>query len=144
MENSTKALIIAGSVLVAIVIIAIGINILSSSSDVTDQVNSVSDTMAKSVFNSQFTPYFDNNVSGTETRNLISKIMANNSTSSHKVTVYTPDLPNFHHNTTQKLQELYNSVSPSKKYNIYITSGCGTYSGGYDKGYIGCITIDSQ
>ena len=57
MENATKALIIAGSVLIAIVLIAIGIKILSSTSNVTKQVDDTSKALEISVFNSQFLQY---------------------------------------------------------------------------------------
>lgn len=57
MENATKALLIAAAVLIAIVLIAVGIRILSSTQGVTNSVDEVSDAMGKSVFNSQFTDY---------------------------------------------------------------------------------------
>lgn len=57
MENASKALLIAASVLIAIALIAIGIKILSSTSGVTKQVDQVSSSLEASIFNSQFTKY---------------------------------------------------------------------------------------
>ena len=57
MENATKALLIAASVLIAIALIAIGIRILSSTSGVTRQVDRVSSDLETSIYNSQFTKY---------------------------------------------------------------------------------------
>lgn len=57
MENATKALIIAASILIVIVLIAVGIKILGSTQGVTNEVGKVSDAMGQSIFNSQFTDY---------------------------------------------------------------------------------------
>ena len=145
MENATKALIIAGSVLIVIVLIALGINILGSTSDVTDQVDSVSESMAQSVFNSQFTSYFDNSTSGTQAKSLISKVISNNSTSDHKIFInfYASNGSGIltHQKTTSGLQSIYNQITNTARYKIRISSGCGTYSGGYNNGYVACISI---
>ena len=45
MENATKALLIAGSVLIAIVLIALGVNLLSAGSDTSDQAQQVSNSI---------------------------------------------------------------------------------------------------
>lgn len=138
MENSTKALLIAGSVLVAIVIIAIGINILSSTSGVTNQVGDVSNTMATSVFNSQFTPYLGNSVSGTQARSLVQKIMASNSNSSYTISVWDQSVSGNDHTDPQAL---YNSINNTSRYKIEINTGCGlgAKNGYYSNGYICCI-----
>lgn len=141
MENSTKALIIAGSVLIAIVLIAIGINILGSTADVTEQVNSVSDTMATSVFNSQFTPYLGDSVSGTQARSLVQKIMANNSSSSYKIHVWSTDVSGNNHTEPQ---DLYDWLKKSSTYKIFVNTGCsqGARNGYYSNGFLCCIKFD--
>lgn len=48
MENATKALIIAAAVLIAIVLISIGVSILSSSGNATDEVNTTAQQMENS------------------------------------------------------------------------------------------------
>ena len=45
MENATKALLIAAAVLIAIVLIALGVNLLNSSGDAADQANQVSSAL---------------------------------------------------------------------------------------------------
>lgn len=154
MENSTKALLIAASVLIVIVLISVGIRILGSTKDVTNQVDSVSGTMASSVFNSQFSSYFDSSTSGTQARALVSKIISNNSaanTSSfsldkHQILVNlylkTGTDPTHKWKTTD-LQNIYEKISKTSNYKIGVTTGCG-YSGcagGYHNGYIACISI---
>lgn len=45
MENATKALLIAAAVLIAIVLIALGVNLLNSSGDAAEQAGQVSDAL---------------------------------------------------------------------------------------------------
>lgn len=90
MENATKALLIAGAILIAIVLIAVGIRVLSSTSGVTDSVDQVSTAMGVSVFNSQFEAYTEGTQSASEVKTLISKIVVTHrDDSEHKVTVET-------------------------------------------------------
>lgn len=83
MENATKALLIAGSVLIAIVLIAVGIKILGSTSGVTEQVGQVSNSLETSIFNSQYTQY-----EGTQKRSAIRAlyrlVQQNNSKNSNR------------------------------------------------------------
>ena len=48
MENATKALLIAAAVLVVIVIIALGVRLLGSASDTSEDANAVSQALASS------------------------------------------------------------------------------------------------
>ena len=79
MENATKALLIAGSVLIAIVLIAVGIKILGSTSGTVNQVESVSNAMEKSIFNSQYTQ-FEGTQKGTAVKKLINQAKTYNAT----------------------------------------------------------------
>lgn len=76
MENASKALIIAGAILLAILIIGLGIYIYNQAS------NSVSDTgmdkMAVRQFNGQFEPYLDKVLSSVEAKSLIDTAKAAN------------------------------------------------------------------
>lgn len=51
MENATKALLIAAAVLIAIVLIALGVRLLSSTGDVSGQANQVSGALNSSTSN---------------------------------------------------------------------------------------------
>lgn len=73
MENATKALLIAASILIAIVLIAVGIRVLSSTSGVSDSVDYVSDAMGVSIFNSQFEAYVGSQ-SASQVKALITKV----------------------------------------------------------------------
>ena len=54
MENASKALIIAGSVLIAILIISLGLFIFKSTEGTTDQTQELGKTLEVQQFNSQF------------------------------------------------------------------------------------------
>jgi len=76
MENASKALVIAGAVLLSILLISIGILIFNSTGTVTDQVKSQSESMAIQTFNSQFTPYEGSGKTASEIRSLKSAVNA--------------------------------------------------------------------
>ena len=82
MENASKALIIAGAILLAILIIGLGIFIYRQAA------NTVSDTgmdkLAIQQFNGQFENYIKDNVSGSTVRALKTIIDTNNSTDASK------------------------------------------------------------
>lgn len=89
MENATKALLIAASILIAIVLIAVGIKVLSATSGVTDSVDQVSTAMGASVFNSQFEA-FEGRQTAAEVKALISKVLVTyRDGGEHKILVYT-------------------------------------------------------
>lgn len=70
MENASKALIIAGAILIAILLISVGIVVLNSTSGVTDEAENLGDTMSVQVFNQQFAKYCGENVRGSTVRDL--------------------------------------------------------------------------
>ena len=82
MENASKALIIAGAILLAILIIGLGIFIYRQA------VNTVSDTgmdqLAIQQFNAQFTQYDSKTVSGGSARALYDTVVNNNNTDTEK------------------------------------------------------------
>jgi len=93
MENASKALVIAGAVLLSILLISIGILIFNSTGTVTDQVKSQSESMAIQTFNSQFTPYEGSGKTASEIRSLKSAVNASNAiNTNNKVTINPPTL----------------------------------------------------
>ena len=85
MENASKALIIAGAILLEILIIGLGIFIYRQAA------NTVSDTgmdqLSIQQFNGQFENYIKTNVSASNVRALLDTVSSNNATSETKVTV---------------------------------------------------------
>lgn len=86
MENATKALIIAGSVLVAILLITMGIRIIGSTKGTVDSAQGTMDATAITTFNSQFTGYLNRPLTTSQCGTLIQKMIASNATNgAHQV-----------------------------------------------------------
>ena len=92
MENASKALIIAGAILISILLISVGVLIMNSTGDTQKSVEDQSKAIAIRTFNSQFTPYAGSNQSASQIRSLISAVKASDGTNAdHKVDLVTPD-----------------------------------------------------
>ena len=76
MENASKALIIAGAILLSILIISLGIMIYNNAVGVvnTDAMSEVDIQQ----FNSKFTQYEGNNVRGATVNSMLDAVLANN------------------------------------------------------------------
>lgn len=72
MENASKALIIAGAVLISILLISVGVLIMNSVDPMTEATGQQSESMAIQTFNAQFTQYEGDDVPGSQVRTLIS------------------------------------------------------------------------
>ena len=100
MENASKALIIAGAILLAILLISLGIMIYTQASGVVN-TNAMSEVEI-STFNKKFTQYGSSNVRGSQINALIDAIVQNN---------------------------LSNSGDDSRKVALTQSSGTGAWSG---------------
>lgn len=80
MENASKALIIAGAILLSILIISLGIMIFNQAKGVVD--SNAMDEVAVSSFNQKFTQYEGENIRGANVNALINTIVQNNLTNS--------------------------------------------------------------
>ncbi len=78
MENASKALIIAGAILLAISIIGLGVFIFRQAANVID--TGTMDQLVVSQFNAQFEPYLGTNVSGSNVKQLVKTIVSSNRT----------------------------------------------------------------
>ena len=77
MENASKALIIAGAILVSILIVGLGVIIYNNVSGIASGTNL--DSQEITAHNSPFEGYFGDYVSGSNVRALITQVQANNS-----------------------------------------------------------------
>lgn len=77
MENASKALIIAGAILLSILLISLGIMIFNQASDVTN-TNALTDAQ-KTTFNNKFLKYEGDKVKGASVKSLIQEVIASNS-----------------------------------------------------------------
>ena len=78
MENASKALIIAGAILISILLISIGIMIFNSSSGLFDSAKTNMSDQEKTMFNQKFTMYESTNASGSQVRDIIRAVKTNN------------------------------------------------------------------
>lgn len=78
MENASKALLIAGAILIVILLIAIGMLVYNGAKSSIDKGISTMTATEKQIHNAQFEPYLGTSVTGSNIRNLLSKVMANN------------------------------------------------------------------
>ena len=120
MENASKALIIAGSVLIAILIISLGLFIFKSTEGTTDQTKKLGETLEVQQFNSQFLKYCGDSVKGSQVRTLCEVIIAHNANSSTKVTI------NNEENGTQIDSKVKTKIKTNKTYSVtpaYNTDG---------------------
>lgn len=77
MENASKALIMAGAILVAILIISLGILVFNNFGSKAKEMTNM-DEQEISAFNSKITPYLGNSISGSQVNALIQYVISNN------------------------------------------------------------------
>ena len=111
MENASKALIIAGAILIAIVLITLGVVILQQGDSTTQTGETALNSREIESFNSQFQKYEGDSVSGTNVKALINAINSsnaaqNNSGGEHKIEFYGTSI--------SKIKD----VKPEKKYKV--------------------------
>ena len=77
MENASKALIIAGAVLISILLIAVGVMIFNQATGVFDETGAQMDEQTVRMFNQKFEGY-DGQQRGSSVKSLISTVITNN------------------------------------------------------------------
>lgn len=79
MENASKALLIAGAILIVILLIAVGMMVYNGAQGSINKAIGQMSTTERDIHNKNFEPYIGNNVSGTNVRALYTRVIANNS-----------------------------------------------------------------
>ena len=130
MENASKALIIAGAILISILIISLGVIIYQQAAGVVNN-NSMSE-LEVTQFNEPFESYVGKNVRGANVNALISKVTASNSTyqgDDSKMVTITGDVKVTPKKTTDADGAKYTVVKAQtgKTYDVSVT---GRTSGG--------------
>ena len=114
MENASKALIIAGAILISILLIGLGVYVYNMAQRATQDVGL--DSQAAQAQNNQFTSYFGSRKSSADVKNLMNAIRSNNITGQtaeeeKKITVVWGDAVSTTTDISQK-------VKPGKTYFI--------------------------
>ena len=141
MENASKALIIAGAILLAILIISLGILIYNQASSVV-QSNAMSQVEIQQ-FNQQFTQYEGPSVKGSTVRALYQAVLANNvsqDSASKKVSITNAAIADSKGNldsTHSKMPEGYANIPTGSSYEVT----CNYATTGGNAGLVTSITI---
>ena len=87
MENASKALIIAGAILISILLITLGIIVYNGSRSTIDESMGSMDETTISMTNSKISQYTGNNVSSTQIRALVNQINTANKVNKAGITI---------------------------------------------------------
>jgi type II secretory pathway pseudopilin PulG len=123
MENASKALLIAGAILVVIVLISVGMLIVNSTQDVTEQAGSTATSQAIQAFNQQFTQY-QGTQKGSTIKTLYQSYQASNAANSEHPVTWATGGSNI---------SVMSTVNNSKKYKVQLGYG--------SDGYVNSITV---
>ena len=86
MENASKALIIAGAILIAILLISVGIMVMNSMNKPLDQASQEADSQAVRMFNEKFSNYAGKGKKASDIKRLAEEVATTRtSSSSHKI-----------------------------------------------------------
>lgn len=138
MENASKALIIAGAILLAILIIALGVFIFQRAQSATSDLGGIDETKLQSV-NQKFENYEGKNISGSDVRALIDLVRTNNNkysdaTLNRLITINGEKDPT-------KMAELKTGVEVGATYTVQIIK---YYTTGTTQGYVEEITFSKN
>ena len=78
MENASKALIIAGAILISILLIGVGVMVMNSADDTVASMETSMNEQEITTFNSKFTKYEGDRVSAANAKSLINVIATSN------------------------------------------------------------------
>lgn len=153
MENASKALIIAGAILISIIIIGLGVYFVNMAQQAGQGVNL--DKQVVESHNNPFTAYFKNAASATDVKSLISEVRSNNLTATNSgdesTKIYLAYSDGSKWTITDQASSISGNIKTGKRYKISskdvsndtIPSGDSEPDSGYYKsGYIKVIQIE--
>lgn len=118
MENASKALLIAGAILICILLIGIGMLVYQSAQGTVSEAISQMSSQEKDMFNQQFEQYSGSRVNGSNVRALLQRVRNNNNTNFD-----TPDkqveVVMGNENGTKTIESSHiNSINTAATYNV--------------------------
>ena len=117
MENASKALIIAGAILLAILIIGLGMVIYSRASGALD--TSTIDQQKVQAYNSPYEQYFGTGISGSQVRALCDTVRShNNATSSDDTLKITMNMNSKAYSSSTELNTLKSLIKSGQTYTV--------------------------
>lgn len=88
MENASRALLIAGTILIVILLIAAGMRLFNSTSSTEEMVETSIKSSEVETFNSKFMQYFGTKKKQSDIQSLVNAVIENNGTTNYKVGVF--------------------------------------------------------
>lgn len=142
MENASKALIIAGAILISILIVGLGVIIYQNVSGIAQ--GQTLDSQEITAHNSPFEGYFGNYISGSNVKALITQVQANNSAAQrndeetgNKITLYSDQNATTVLNTSDiRTGKMYIVEYPSNEDYSDTEDGARFWSNGYIKSIV--------
>jgi len=135
MENASKALIIAGAILISILLISVAIMVISSTQGTQDQMAQQMDATEKSSFNAQFTNFSGTGRTSTQVKMLFEKVTASNASNANKVKMTVSSTATA--STTQATAADIANLSNSSRYKIVVEDK------GVASGTSSAVTVDT-
>lgn len=127
MENASKALIIAGAILISILLISVGIIVMNSINDPIDQAGDQATSQAIEMFNSKFTGYAGIQKASAVKALMTSVASSNGTNSDHNIAV---------EGLANSAGGVQSSLNSQKEYKVEFA---------YDTtGYINKVTVTQQ
>lgn len=122
MENASKALIIAGAILISIILISIGIIVVQSAGEVTDRASTTMDEQAIQIFNQKFKNYEGDDRRGSSVRDLIGVVSSSNTQNPDDLVSVTYG-KNAKKTASADLDKIRQSIKNSSRYDVKCTTG---------------------
>ena len=138
MENASKALLIAGAILIAILLIAVAMSVFNKSKDQVGAGDAQMSAYEIQAVNAQFEDYMGTNIAGSQVRSLIDLVSAYNAKPG--VTRIKVDAVTYRSSSSQvqsptSLANVSLSIEPNAKYTVTMTTNANT-------GIVDTIKID--
>lgn len=125
MENASKALIIAGAILISILLISVGVLIMNSADEVVGKGTSQMDAQAIQIFNSQFLNYAGIQ-RGSTVKQLLQTVISSNE--AHKDVEEEQVEVSFGKEKESDPATIIGDLKPSTKYKVEISTQNGLVS----------------
>ena len=117
MENASKALIIAGAILLSILIIGLGMMVFNQAKEALSGSNL--DAEKAQTFNSKFLEYTGDSMTGVQVKNLVDLVINNNNTVS---TTENPTITLAGKTTGADLASYRNTIKNANRYKVLVTA----------------------
>ena len=122
MENASKALIIAGAILLSILIISLGIMVYNNAKSTVGEANL--DSEQAQTYNSKFIMYTGEEITADKVNSLIAAINSNNATNANTISLTVPSDTTYYTGSKSTDGKMYNyTFNKTTKYKVTYTLG---------------------